>query len=68
MFGNQLKTVNSRVLTGVNETVTGQPLDAIFSYRSLSDRIVTSPEIMATTNVLLKLIGQKAAALYLGKK
>lgn len=67
VFGNQLKTVIGRVMTGVNETASGIPLDAIFSYASISNRIVRSPEIMGVTNVLLKLISQRVVSAYKGK-
>jgi len=67
VFGNQLKTVIGRVMTGVNETKSGIPLDAIFSYASISNRIVRSPELMGVTNVLLKLISQRMVNAYKGK-
>lgn len=67
VFANQMKTIFGRVMTGVNETLSGEALDAVFPYQSFSARIVTSPELIGTTNVLLKLIGQRAAALYRGK-
>lgn len=67
VFGNQLKTVIGRVMNGTNETASGIPLDAIFSYASISNRIVRSPEIMGVTNVLLKLISQRVVNAYKGK-
>lgn len=67
VFASQLKTVIGRVMTGVNETASGTPLDAIFSYQSVSNRIVRSPEIMGVTNVLLKLISKRVVNAYKGK-
>lgn len=67
VFANQMKTIFSRVMTGVNETLDGEPIDAIFGYRSFNDRIVLSPELMGTTNTILKAISKKAAAIYFGK-
>lgn len=64
VFGNQLKTICGRVMVGQNETAGGEPLDAIFGYLSLSDRIVRSPEIMGTTNKLMHLITKRAIAAY----
>lgn len=66
VFSNQLKTVFGRVMTGTNETAdTHEAIDATFGYKPISDRIVTSPVLIGTTNTLLKLIGQRAAKLYL---
>ena len=64
VFGNQLKTIVGRVMAGRNETKSGIPLDAIFGYMSISNRIVASPEIIGTTNTLLKLISKRVAAQY----
>lgn len=66
VFGNQLKTVFARVMGGTNETESGVPVDAIFGYQSISDRIVLSPEIMGTTNTLLRVISQRVAKVYRG--
>jgi hypothetical protein len=67
VFGNQLKTVFGRVLTGVHETESGLPIGAIFSYQSISARIVRSPEITGVCNTLLKLISQRVVGAYKGK-
>lgn len=67
VFANQMKTVIGRVMNGVNETASGIPLDAIFSYQSISNRIVRSPEIIGVTNSLLKLISKRVANAYKGK-
>lgn len=67
VFANQMKTVIGRVMTGVNETESGIPLDAIFSYQSISNRIVRSPELIGTVNSLLKLISKRVVDAYKGK-
>jgi len=64
VFGHQLKTIFGRVMVGRNETQSGITIDGIFSYASISARIVQSPELMGTTNTLLKLISKEAAAIY----
>lgn len=64
VFGNQLKTVFSHVMTGVNRTESGTDLDACFSYAGISARIVLSPEIIGTTNVLLRLFSKRLADEY----
>lgn len=68
MFGNQLKTIIGRVMTGENRTVGGEDIDAIFGYVSISNRIVRSPEIIGTSNKLMQLITQKAIAAYRKEK
>ena len=67
VFANQMKTVFGRVMNGVNETASGIPLDAIFSYQSISNRIVRSPEIIGVTNSSLKAISKRVANAYKGK-
>ena len=67
VFANQMKTVFGRVMTGINETESGEPIDAIFGYQSISDRIVLSPEIIGTTNTLLKVLSKKVAKIYRGQ-
>lgn len=66
VFANQMKTIFSRIMTGRNETLNGQPIDAIFGYRSFNDRIVTSPDLMGTTNTLLIEMGKLGGAIYFG--
>lgn len=67
VYASQMKSICSRIMTGTNETVSGEPIDALFSYSSFSDRIATSPDIIGTTNTLLSLISKKAATVYFGK-
>lgn len=64
VFGNQLKTICGRVMSGMNQTESGEPIDAIFGYLSVSDRIVRSPEIMGTTNKLMELVTKRAIEAY----
>lgn len=68
VFSNQLKSVIARVMVGTNETKTGKQVDAIFGYQSISNRIVTSAEVIGTTNTLLKEITKEVIAIYRGKK
>jgi len=67
VFGNQLKSIASRVMEGVNETDDGQPFDAVFSYYGTNSRQVLSPELMGTTATLLSIISKEGAAIYYGK-
>lgn len=67
VFGNQMKTVFARVMGGTNTTEDGEDIDAIFGYQSINARIILSPEIMGTTNTLLRVISKKVASTYFGK-
>lgn len=66
VFGNQMKTVFSRVMTGTNTTESGDPIDAIFGNTSIEDRMVLSPKLMGTTNALLITLSKHIAAVYRG--
>jgi hypothetical protein len=66
VFGNQLKSIVGRIMSGRNETLSGTPIGAFFAYSSVSDRIVLSPEIMGTTSTLLGVLSKKVAAEYFG--
>lgn len=68
VFGNQLKTVIGRVMDDTTTAEDGTPIEAIFGYKSISDRIVLSPEIIGTTSTLLEVIGKQAFDIYKGKK
>lgn len=50
VFGNQLKSVAGRVMTGTNETESGLPLGARFGIRSVFARIVGSGFIVGGWN------------------
>ena len=67
VFSNQLKSVTGEIMSDVNETESGIPLDAIFSYQSVANRITLSGELIGTTNSLLLEIGRRAVAAYRGK-
>lgn len=64
VFGNQMKTVVGRILPGINETESGVPIDAVFGWTSIADRITLSPPLIATTNTLLKVVSKKVADVY----
>lgn len=64
VFGNQMKTIISSIMTGVNTTKDGVPFDAKFSYLSIGNRIVASPEIIGTTNTILIEMSKLAANHY----
>lgn len=48
-------------------TESGEKIDAVFGYRSIAARIVTSSVLMGTTATLLKVISKKAVDIYRGK-
>ncbi|MNU48741.1 hypothetical protein D3C71_376660 [compost metagenome] len=64
VFANQLKTIIGRVMAGVNRTESGLDLDALFSYTSISNRIVLSPELIGTTTTLLKVLSKRVVEAY----
>ena len=68
VFGNQLKTIFGTIMDGVNSTANDDvPIDAVFGYKSIFNRIVLSPQLQGTTNVLLGLIGKETARAYYGE-
>jgi len=64
VFANQMKSVISEVLYYDVKTETGSEIEAIFSYKSLNNRIVNSPQMIGTTITLLKKIAENAVAMY----
>lgn len=54
VFVNQLKSIIGRVHPHPMITKSGEEVDAKFSYTSVANRIVNSPEIIGTTTTLLK--------------
>ena len=66
VFANQMKTIFGRVMSGENRTESGEDLDAIFGYTSISNRIVLSPDLIGTTTTLLKVIAKQAVKVYKG--
>lgn len=68
VFGNQMKTVFSKVMQGENTTQDGTPLDAIFGNTSIEERKVHSVKMMGTTNTLLRVLSKHVAAVYRGQR
>lgn len=64
VFGNQMKTIFARVMSGTNETESGEEIDAVFGYQSISNRILLSPEIAGTTNTLMRVLSKRVADVY----
>jgi hypothetical protein len=64
IFANQLKSVIGEVMDYDMHTESGAKIEAIFGYRSIAARIVTSPVVMGTTATLLKVIAQNAVKMY----
>lgn len=67
VYASQLKSVISRVMTGRNETESGEAIDALFGNTSVEDRMVLSPKLMGTTNTLLRVLSQHIASVYRGR-
>lgn len=67
VFGLQLKSITCRIMTGVNRTVSGIPLDAYFSYQSISNRIVNSAEDIGILNTMVIFAADEAFKIYEGK-
>lgn len=65
VFCNQMKTVIGHRLSGINETESGLPLNAIFGAKSIMDRIVLSALIMGFSVAVLTGIGEKAAEMWM---
>lgn len=68
VFGNQMKTVVSEVMDYDVTTESGLEVEAWFGALSIFKRIVNSPITVGTTNVLLRLAGEKAYRVYKGIK
>lgn len=59
-----MKTVFGEIYDKDYITENGEVIDAIFSNKSINDRIVLSPYIIGTTNSLLEVIANKAVEIY----
>ena len=68
ILGNQLKFTVGDVYYNTLHAEDGTPIDATFSYRSISARIVNSPILMGTTGMVLEQLTKKALETYFGKK
>ena len=66
VFANQMKSIFSEVMGYEVKTESGVEIDAIFSFKSINNRIVMSPLLIGTTTTLLEVIAKKAIALYEG--
>lgn len=64
VFANQMKSVFGEVMDYSVITETGEEIDAIFGFKSILNRIVTSPFMIGTTTTLLDIIGKQAVKLY----
>ncbi|ANJ64976.1 putative RNA polymerase beta subunit [Erwinia phage vB_EamM_Special G] len=64
VFANQMKSTFGSIMPDGITTASGKRLDAKFSNKSIANRMVTSPYVMGTTNVLLDTITRKACAMY----
>lgn len=64
VFGNQAKSVSRREMYGVNQTEDGRDIDGFFSWTSVDNRQIDSPQIMGTTAQLVILANQRAAKAY----
>lgn len=66
VVANQMKTVFSRVMKGVNQTKSGLDIDLIFGNTSVEERMVLSPKLIGTTTILLAQLSKHIAAVYRG--
>ena len=64
VFSNQLKSTIGEVMDYEMRTKDGEEIEAVFGFRSIAARIVSSASIMGTTNTLLKVVAKKAVELY----
>lgn len=64
VFAHQLKSVVARVMAGINRTESGIPLDAMFSYQSIANRIVNSPTDIGVVSTVLIEAGYQAVKIY----
>lgn len=64
VFGNALKTVFGSIMTGTNETESGIQLDAKFSQDGVDARVVNSPALMGTSNMLMTVMTNRIVDMY----
>lgn len=64
VFSNQMKSVIGGVIDYPITTTEGEQIDAFFGYRSILARVVNSPLIIGTTNVLIDKITNRFIELY----
>jgi hypothetical protein len=66
VFANQLKTVFSSSMEGSYKTEIGEEVDAIFGYQSVDARIVNSPYLIGSANLVLEALAEKMVEAYEG--
>ena len=66
VVANQMKTVFSRVMTGVNQTESGLDIGLIFGNTSVEERMVLSPKLIGTTTILLAQLSKHLVGVYRG--
>ena len=67
VVAHQMKSVTGRVWDEDVLTESGQEVDLFFGYQSLQNRIVTSPEVLGTTNKLMIAATKAVIKAYRGK-
>lgn len=64
VMANQLKCTVGEVMDYKIHTPSGEEIDALFSYKAISARIVNSPVVMGTTITLLNVLAKKMVEAY----
>lgn len=67
VFANQMKTVFGNVIESDIKTESGLEVGAIFGAKSIQARIVHSPDLIGTTTVMMRLLGERMVKAYRGK-
>lgn len=67
VFGNQMKSIVSKVVDKPYVSEDGSVIDVAFSRQSIANRIVNSMDLIATTNTVLKLAENRIINAYYGK-
>jgi len=67
VFANQMKSVNSQTFNYNINSESGESIEAIFSFRSILNRIVNSPLLIGTTNRLIKHVSKQVTNIYFNK-
>lgn len=68
VYGNQMKSIVSRVVDDAYVAKDGTEVDAVFGRQGISNRIVNSMDIIGSSNKVIELIEQKMINLYLSNK
>lgn len=67
VVSNQLKATVGRIWSDETVSEDGKPIDVFFSYQSVDNRIVGSPEIIGTTATILIELGKRVVDVYNNK-